>query len=199
MSTATRPLWQEPTLHLLWFLPCLCLAVLGWLLWQAGASAGTQELDGVRKIAQIQFQEKRTNLQATSGALQASLQVWNQLHSTQLTLTLEQPADIQLAQGTALALGFVHPSNSAFDHWVRLDPQRPGVWSQQLKGLHSELVRTAHWRLRLFPLDACDDHALRQTPKPACLDAAQWQLYGQATPAQLAAPLQLLPRYASTP
>lgn len=197
MSACPRPLWQEPTLYLICFLPSLCLAVLAWLLWQAGSSAGTQELDQVRKIAQIQIYESNADLRATQAHLHAELRITQQPHDTELTVVLDAPP--HEPPQTALALAFVHPHNARFDRWVRLDPGQAGIYSRKLSGLDKTLKQAASWRLRLVALNACPKHGFPAAPPPQCLESARWQLFGQASYTQLATPLTLLPRFASAP
>ena len=169
--------------YLVWCLPLLPVLAVSLLLHFATASSNA--LDPVQKMAQIQTLVDAADQRAAGWDLRAQLS----LKGSVLQLQLSAGAQARLDSQQALSLGFVHPTDAKKDHWLTLLPSATRTW-QAPRALLPDLAHVTHWRLRLVPMqDGC-------TPGADCLAAARWQLYGNYAGAQsLDQALPLLPRF----
>lgn len=196
----TPTLRWEPALHLIWLLPCLSLAALGVLLTQAGSSAGTEELDRVSKMTQIQTYNASADLSASARHLHAQLRMTVDPLASQLQLRLWQGGQALRSTEDALIFGFIHPTQGSQDHWLHLKAgATPGVWSQSIQALLPDLRATSRWRVVLFPSSACAASPLVKGAVSQCLDSARWQLHGTLLAKDLGRETLLEPRFASLP
>lgn len=166
IEMSQRPAWREPMVWLMVGLP-LASVVTGLLLVATAVRAGgADEVDDqVQHRAQAQVSELAPDERAASLQLSALLQV----QPGRIDLL---PVSGVLPRQKALRLSLRHPTDSAQDRVVELQPTAQG-WGAELS-----LPREHDWLLRLAP---ADDHWRLVGRLPVRFAAAR---LGPALPAQ---------------
>lgn len=184
-AAVVRPAWREPMFYLVWCLPLMPMIAVAMLLHFATASSNA--LDPVQRMAQIQTLADAGDQQAVRWGLRGQLKI----DPEGVHLNLVAGAESVLAdfRKQSLALLFLHPTNAAKDTWLTLAPNSSGAWYAPSSAL-PDLAQAAHWRLRVLPSSAgCNSPS-------DCLNGARWQLHGDFSGAS-AGVVVLNPKFAA--
>jgi uncharacterized protein len=168
--SAERPWYREPMVWLVIALPMSSIiagtSLLGFAIHLGGADAVP---DSVRRMSQIQISDLGADQRALAGGMRADLSIDAGTGALRLGISSDEGA--AEPESAAMTLLFVHPTEAAQDHRVRL-VQAGEHWLGRFEG---ELDHD--WQLRLAP------------------EGQRWRLEGRIRPQQTT--VSLRPRAAS--